>query len=111
MTLTASLLTGIDNAIAASDVPTYRHVGHTHAEFVDWARTAGVDGRIVDFLADREDCADTAPAAWVRLGTVGKSDWFKALPEDQRRAVTIGLVGDRGFKAYVAWMLDQLETA
>ena len=103
--LTPAMLTGIDNAIAASSSPTYSYVNASHAEFVDWLRTSGHDGRIVDFLAQREDCADAAPAAWARLAKVGQSAWFKALPQEQRRSVSRSIIGETAFAAYVEWVL------
>lgn len=102
--LTPAMLSGIDAATSQGE--TYRHVAHSHIEFVDWARANGVDDRIIDFLASRDDCAGTSAAAWVRLGRTGASAWFRGLPEDQRRTISRGLIGDDAFRIYVEWVLD-----
>lgn len=77
----------------------------SHAEFVDWERSQGMYPRMVAFLAQREDGAGATPRQWTQLDQVRRRDDFKALPDDQRRAVSRGIVGDEAFDAYVGWLI------
>lgn len=95
-------LTMIDEAIAQTTP--FRHaLGPTHPEFLAWAAEQGLDQRLIDFLTQQGDCAGTSPAAWTRLDAIGRSDWYKRLPGDERQRITIWTIGEEAFAVYLAW--------
>lgn len=81
----------------------------THAEFIAWARTqAGVDVRIIDFLAEREDCAGATPEEWMRIAQMGTKPWFTSLPGAQRNQILNGVVGIEASNAFMDWAMEKL---
>lgn len=79
----------------------------SHAEFVDWARTSGHDGRIIDFLANREDGAGAIPRQWSQMSQAMKNADYQALRPDQKRGIAVSMIGQEAFDAYVAWARDR----
>lgn len=96
----------IENIIGAApiELPT----ALTHSEFTDWLRSEDMDGRLVNFLAQRDDCAGATPSQWVRLARLGNSEWFCELSSDARRAISLGIIGQQAFNAYVNWLVPSV---
>lgn len=95
-------------AVVAAFPMTYVPVTATHDEFIAWARTQdGVDTRIVDFLANRIDCAGSTPADWMRLARMGMTPWFATLPGFQRTSITVGVVGKEPANAFMDWAVTR----
>ena len=100
MTTIPPLVAAVVTAFPTTFVP----VHPTHDEFVAWARTQdGIDTRIVDFLADRIDCAGSTPADWMRVAKMGRTPWYAMLTGPQRTAILVGIVGQDATNAFMDW--------
>lgn len=91
-------------AVVAAFPMTFVPVQPTHDEFIAWARTQdGIDMRIVDFLADRVDCAGSTPADWMRVARMGRTPWYAMLTGPQRTAILVGIVGQEATNEFMDW--------
>lgn len=99
----------VDIDLVLTPVPVAPGVIASHAEFVDWARRNALDGRIVDFLADREDGAGATPREWMHMSEALKNADYQALRPDQKRQIAVLTIGQKAFDAYTAWAAERPE--
>lgn len=81
---------------------------HTHREFVDWLRLKNEDGQLANFLAQRNDCAGATPNQWSMLAHLGNDERFREVPSEKRRELTIGIIGQKAFTAYLNWLVPSV---
>jgi hypothetical protein len=66
----------------------------THTEFLAWGKDNGFCPRLAAFLEDKGDFAGATPNQWQELSNIGQTDEFKAKPGDDRRSITISIIGE-----------------
>lgn len=80
----------------------------SHQEFLEWSKDK-MDPKLHEFLSQRDDCAGATPRQWMQLSKAGENDGYLALPADARADITVLLVGQEAYDAYVAYILAKAD--